>query len=143
MCAGLADLFPDDFKKELAEAKVVAQSVIILRIPTFNVTYDKFVVLITSSVDGDEIATVCVNTNPSPRNNHIVIKSVDYDFLDYNSHVDCSTIIPFSKAYLKQLLEKEPDRYKGELSEAEYIDVIMKLSQSESITEEDRERFNL
>ena len=62
MCAGLADLFSDDFKSSHASGKVVPQSIIILRIPTFTANYDKFIILISSSLDGTEIAAVCINT---------------------------------------------------------------------------------
>jgi len=75
MCAGLADLFSDDFKDWHAENKVTVQSIIILRIPVFAADYDKFIILIASSFHGDEIAAVCINTKPTPRGNHIIINS--------------------------------------------------------------------
>jgi len=143
MSSGLEDIFPEDFLEEHAQNKVVAESIIVLQIPQFNLTYDKFVVLMTSSLDGDEICAVCINTNPSPRGNHVVVTSADYDFLDYDSHIDCGSVVSFKKAYLKELLRAEPGRYKGALGEPEYIDVLLKLSQSETIPPEQIEKFNL
>ncbi len=110
MCAGLGDLFSDDFKNTHAEGKVTVQSIIILRIPTFNVDYDKFIILISSSVEGSEIAAVCINTKPTPQGHHVVIKQTEYDFLNYDSHIDCSSLIPFDKEWLKDLLKNEPGR---------------------------------
>jgi hypothetical protein len=143
MCAGLADLFSDDFRNAHAEGKITAQSIIILRIPTFIVNYDKFIILISSSIEGDEIAAVCINTKPTPKGNHIVIKKAEYEFLDYDSHIDCSSLIPFEKEWLRDLLKNEPARYKGMISETLYIDIIMKIRQSYSISVEEREKFNL
>jgi hypothetical protein len=143
MSSGLKDLFPEGFQEEHAQNKVAAESIIVLKIPQFNIAHDKFVVLMTTSLDGDEICAVCINTNPSPRGNHVVIKSKDYNFLDYNSHIDCGSVVSFKKNYLRELLKAEPDRYKGNLKEAEYIDVLLKLSQSETIPQELIEKFNL
>jgi hypothetical protein len=143
MCAGLADLFPDDFRDQHAEELVAAQSIIVLRIPNFTAIYDKFIVLITSSENGEEIAAVCINTNRSPKNEHVIISQADYSFLDYDSHIDCSTIIPFNKQWLKELLRNQPERYLGQVSDGLHIDILLKISQSDIITDEARERFNL
>jgi len=143
MSSGLKDLFPDGFLEEHAESKVVAESIIVIQIPQFNLSYDKFVVLMTSSKDGEEICATCINTNPSPRGNHVLITPADYDFLTHDSHIDCGSVVSFRKDYLKRLLLAEPHRYKGTLSEAEYIDVLLKLGQSDTITPEQVEKFNL
>lgn len=143
MSSDLKDLFPEGFLEEHAQNKVVAESIIVLEIPQFNLNYDKFIVLMTSSVDGEEICAVCINTNPSPRGNHVIISYKQYEFLDYDSHIDCGSIVSFRKDYLKELLFAEPHRYKGALSEVEYIDVLLKLSQSDTLTPEQIEKFNL
>lgn len=143
MSTSLNDLFPAGFLEEHAQNKVVAESIIVLEIPQFNLNYDKFVVLMTSSLDGEEICATCINTNPSPRGNHVAITPTDYDFLTHKSHIDCGSFVSFRKDYLKALLLAEPHRYKGVLSEPEYIDVLLKLSKSDTITPEQVEKFNL
>lgn len=143
MSSGLGDLFPEGFLDQHAQNKVVAESIIVLEIPHFNLNYDKFVVLMTSSLDGDEICATCINTNPSPMGNHVKITPQEYGFLKHDSHIDCGSIVHFKKEYLKNLLLAEPHRYKGNLAEAEYIDVLLKLSQSDTIADEDVEKFNL
>ncbi|MDO7742581.1 MAG: hypothetical protein MUP99_02375 [Pedobacter sp.] len=143
MCPEIGDLFPDAFKEIHATAKVTAQSIIILRIPSFKADYDKFIILLTTSIDGEQMAAVCINTKPSPKSNHIIIKQSEYDFLKYDSHIDCSVIIPFDKNWLKDLLKKEPYRYIGEISAAQYIDIVLKLRNSPSISDAQREKFKL
>lgn len=139
----LNELFSEEFRRKHAAALIVADSIIILQIPEFNINHEKFIVLLTSSVQGNEFSAVCINTNPSPRNNHVIIYPSDYHFLDHVSHVDCGSIIAISKEYLKDLLFREPHRYKGSISETAYIDIMLKVSKSVTITDEQREKFNL
>lgn len=139
----LIELFSEEFRRAHAAELVAADSIIIIEIPDFNINHEKFIILLTSSVQGDEFSAVCINTNPSPRNNHVIIHPKEYQFLDHTSHVDCGSIVAFSKEYLKDLLFREPHRYKGSISEAAYIDIMLKVSQSVTITDEQREKFNL
>lgn len=99
MSTGLKDLFPEGFQEQHAQNKVTAESIIVLQIPQFNIPHDKFVVLMTSSLKGDEICAVCINTNPSPRDNHVVVTAKDYNFLNYDSHIDCGSVVSFNKEY--------------------------------------------
>lgn len=122
---------------------ISAGSIIVLRIPSFNLEYDKFIVLITPSLDGSQMAAVCINTKPSPRENHIIIKQNEHSFLSYDSHIDCSSIIPFEKKWIEELLQKEPERFLGEISPAQYIDLILKIRASVTITADQRKRFNI
>jgi hypothetical protein len=139
----LTELFSEEYRRKHAAELVAADSIIIIKIPEFNINHEKFIVLLTSSIQDDEFSAVCINTNPSPRNNHVIIDPNEYHFLDHLSHVDCGFIVAFSKEYLKDLLFREPHRYKGSISEAAYIDIMLKVRQAVTITDEQREKFNL
>ncbi|GGG98021.1 hypothetical protein [Pedobacter zeae] len=139
----LIELFSEEYRRKHAEELVKADSIIILEIPEFHINHEKFIILLTSSIKDDEFSAVCINSNPSPGNNHVVIHPNDYQFLDHLSHIDCGSIVAFSKQYLKDLLFREPHRYKGSVTEVTYIDIMLKVSQSITITDEQREKFNL
>ncbi|TSD63868.1 hypothetical protein FFF34_014970 [Inquilinus sp. KBS0705] len=143
MATCLGDLFPQEFRTDYAGRALSPKSIVIINIPEFNLGYDKMMVLITTSVDNTAMACVSINTNPSPRNNHVIIPCADFDFLEYDSHMNCTNITPVNVDWLRTILTNEPERIKGEISDTQHTEILQRLSASTNIAPIIKRKFNL
>jgi hypothetical protein len=143
MSTCLGDLFPDELKVDYAGRALSPKNIIVISVPQFNVPYDKMMVLITSSKDNEYMGCVSINTNPSPQENHVVLSATDHEFLQYDSHMSCSTITPISANYIKQILTEDPNRIKGEITDQQHMEIIQKLKASKGVTPMLKQQFNL
>ena len=100
-------------------------------------------VVITASADKEFMGCVSINTNPTPKGNHVIISAADHEFLDYDSHMSCSDITPIKTDYLRQILTAEPDRIKGEITDIQHVEILQKLKVSKGITPALKKQFNL
>jgi|GEM_PF-3892016 hypothetical protein len=143
MATCLGDLFPEEFRVDYAGRSLSPKSIVIIDVPEFNLDYDKMMVLITSSIDNTHMACVSINTSPSPRNNHVIIACADYEFLEYDSHMNCTNITPVNIEWLRDILSREPERIKGEISDTQHAEILQRLSASTNIAPVTKRRFNL
>ena len=82
-------------------------------IPEFKINYDKYVVVVATSTCGQFYGCVPVNTDPDKYRDHAVIRKNDHPWLDYDSHICCSTIISLPKDKIDQLFSESPEVFKG------------------------------
>lgn len=143
MPPSLSDFFPEEIKNNYIDRNLSPKSILILRIPAFSINYDKYVVLITASDCSKYIGAICINTNPTPQNNHVIIYKQDHSFLDYNSHMDCAGMIDLEISWLQELLAKEPERILGEITDAQHIEILQKLKVSKTILPAIKKKYNL
>lgn len=97
-----------------------------------------------------EIATVFINTETKPeylpsglRATQLPISPSELSCLDHDSYIDCSEIRPRDKKELNELLQREPGRKEGSLSSRKIEDVVRVVKNADTISTEDKKKFNL
>ena len=143
MAGCLGDLFPDRFRQDYLGRAISPRTIVIIDVPEFNLDYDKFMVLITTSKDNLKMGCVSINTNPSPGDYHVIILANDHECLKYDSHMNCTNITPVDIEWLTETLKREPERIKGEITDEQHAEILQKLSTSRNITPIDKRKFNL
>ena len=88
----LGDHFPDKLKDDFAKKGINYGSAILVKIPEFKLSYEKYVILLNKNVDKKLISLVVINTNQGPKHLSVKIKSKEYNFLNYDSWIDCSKL---------------------------------------------------
>lgn len=117
----LGDFFPENIKKSFAERNIDLGNAILINIPEFNLTYDKYVIVVSKCGDNVELAYVVINSEPIS-NPYLVALNIEIDkenhpFLTKNSYVDCSQIREFPIKNVVDFLTKYPERAVGNVSD--------------------------
>lgn len=139
----LADLFPEEYLEPYKARGIDPQSILLIRVPQFNLNYDKWIVVIAKSDCGNFLGCCAVNTNPSPKNEHVIIQQADYPFLEYNSHMNCTSLIDMDINYLRAEIDKDPSIIVGTITVQEYSDVLQTLKASKIMTRGQKIKYNL
>lgn len=147
----LGDFFPEDFKQSFAERSIEIGQSILIKINSFNINYDKYIVLIGFDNANDEFGTVVINSEvndnifPTPylKSLHVEIDENNHPFLEENSFINCTEIKPFHKQQLIDFLKANPERLVGNVS----VDVLKKvhltLMDAKTITIFEKKKYGL
>lgn len=138
----LGDLFPSDKKREFAERNIDLGNAILIHIPEFTVTYEKYIVIVSTCGNNVELAYVVINSdpisNPYLKALNVEIDKDNHSFLTKDSYVDCSKIREFPINHVVDFLINFPERAVGNVSDeilkkihitlttAKTIDVLIK-----------------
>ncbi len=147
----LGDFFPEDLKQKFAERNIDIGQSILIKVDNFNISYDKYIVLIGFDKEHLDCGTVIINSeineNLFPTNDlkslHVEIDVQNHSFLEYNSFINCSEIKAYPKQQLINLLKTNPERLVGNIS----VDVLKKvhitLMNAKTITNFEKKKFGL
>jgi hypothetical protein len=139
----LADLFPPEYLEPFKERGLDPQSILLIRVPQFELNYDKWIVVVGKSDCGNYLGCSAVNTNPSPKNEHVVITQTSYPFLDYDSHMNCTGLVDMDINYLREEINRDPGIIVGSITNEEYSRLVQTLRNSRIMTTEQKIRYNL
>ncbi len=122
----LGDFFPDDLRDEFAQRNIDLGNAILIKIPDFTVTYDKFIIVVAKDKDMVSLAYVVINSEANPnfaynsylKSLHLKIDKKNNSFLDKDSFVDCSKLREFPIQTVVDFLIKNPERAVGNVSQA-------------------------
>lgn len=133
----LADLFPKEFRAGFAERNIQIGSVIKVFVTDTIPPKEKRLILIGCSFDKLYFASVFINTEINPHIFHTQelidlnyeMKCNDRDFLDNDSFADCSSIKKRDSKWLHDIINIQPERVLGNISDDDMI-AIRKLIKS-------------
>jgi hypothetical protein len=147
----LGDFFPEDLKQKFAERNVDIGQSILIKIKTFNVNYDKYIILIAVDNQLSEFGAVIINSeineNVFPtsylQSLHIEIDVANHPFLEINSFVNCSEIKSFPKQQLIDFLKSNPERLVGNITQSVLKKIHLTLMDAKTITIIEKRRYGL
>lgn len=121
----LGDFFPDKMKQGFAQRNIDLGNAILIKIPDFDVNYEKYIIVVAKDKHNVELAFVVINTEknkqifhtPYLKSLHVKIDKENHKFLDYDSYVDCSKLREFPVKKVVEFLKENPDRAVGNVSE--------------------------
>lgn len=139
----LADLFPPEYLDDYKERGIDPQSILLIRVPQFALNYDKWIVVVAKSDCGNYLGCSSINTNPSPKNEHVIIQQAHYPFLEYDSHMNCTGLIDMDINYLRAEITKDPGIIQGTITTEEYSNLLQTLKVSRIMTRAQKIRYKL
>ena len=109
----LGDFFPEDLKQKFAERNIDIGQSILIKVDNFNISYDKYIVLIGFDKEHLDCGAVIINseinenlfTTNDLKSLHVEIDVQNHSFLEYNSFINCSEIKAYPKQQLINLLK--------------------------------------
>ena len=137
----LGDFFPDDLKNDFANRNIDLGNAILIKIPDFNITYDKYIIVVAKDNSEVSIAYVVINseTNPNIAYNsylkslHLKIEKNNNPFLEKDSFVDCSKLREFPIKTVIDFLTKNPERAVGNVSSDILKAILITLTNAKTI----------
>lgn len=147
----LGDYFPEKSKKEFAENVIELGSVIRKHVDNTNPPKIKFFIVVGISEKSLSIASVYINTEINVNVNHNTylksfqheITASNYDFLDWDSTVDCARIIEYELDSLKRSIQLDPSIFVGSIKNSCFTQIHQKCTSSKIISPELKSRYNL
>lgn len=121
----LGDFFSDDLKEEFAQRNIDLGNAILIKIPDFDINYDKFIVVVSKDQENVSLAFVVINSDTNVNVNYspylkslqVGIDQQNHDFLERDSFVDCSKLREFPIQHVVDFLIEKPKRAVGNVSE--------------------------
>ncbi len=137
----LGDFFPDDLKNQFAKRNIDLGSAILIKIPDFSISYDKYIIVVAKDNPEKNIAYVVINSEANPnvaynsylRSLHIKIDKKDNPFLERDSFVDCSKLREFPIETVVDFLKKNPERAVGNVSESDLKSIHITITAATTI----------
>ena len=131
----LGDFFPDDLKAKFAENNIDIGQSILIKIPGFQVNYDKYIVVV--ALSDTRLAFVVINSeiniNLFPteylKSLHVPIDAANHPFLDHDSYINCSALDSFERSEIIQYLIAHPEKAVGNVND----DILRKIHYTLSI----------
>ncbi|MET4081488.1 hypothetical protein ABIB40_001434 [Pedobacter sp. UYP30] len=147
----LSDSFPEDFRKEFAHRNVKIGSVIRVFVKDTNPPKEKRFVLVGQSYDKLIFAAIFINseinskifTTPELRDLNLQLLAKERTYLDHDSYADCSTVQKRDKVWLTKIIEENPTRVIGEVSETDMSEIRLKIKSARTISPATKKTFGL
>jgi hypothetical protein len=138
----LGDFFPDNLKNDFAKRNIDLGNALLIKVPDFTITYDKYIIVVAKDDNEISIAYVVINSevnlnvayNSYLKSLHLKIDKKNHPFLKKDSFVDCSKLREFPIQTVVDFLIKNPERAVGNVSSSVLKAIHIKVS-SASTTE--------
>lgn len=145
----LADSFPESFKKSFLNRNFTLGSVIKI----YDHWVEKYKIHIIVGFDNKKIFTATVRIN-SKKNINVFrtsylknlchsLKKDKYEFLRWDSFVDCSKLIEWNTSELIDILIENPKSFKGNIQEKELDTIRSILATARTIEPKKRKKYGL
>lgn len=147
----LSNLFPEEFKEDFAKRNIKIGTVIKVFVTDTHPPKEKRLILVGISYDKLLFASVFINSevNTNVFNSqellalNLVLEAKDREYLDHNSHVDCSEIKKRDAKWLYQLVLEKPERVLGEVSEIDLQQIKLRIKSAKTISPATKKTFGL
>jgi len=147
----LSDLIPDELKEGFAERNIKIGSVIKVYVTDTDPPKEKRLILVGASWDKLHFATVFINTAINPNifttqelvDLNYEIAADGCDFLDYDCFVDCSKLKSRSTGWLQDILNSDPSRLLGTVSEDDMKKIRDRIKSASTISKNEKRNFGL
>ncbi|MBS9767987.1 MAG: hypothetical protein KGV44_10680 [Flavobacteriaceae bacterium] len=137
----LGDLFPNELKQEFAKRNIDLGSAILIKIPDFTVSYDKYIIVVAKDNSETDLAYVVINSvindnvayNDYLKSLHIKIDKEYHSFLERDSYVDCSKLREFQIQKVIDFLTQNPERAVGNVIEETLKQIHITITNAKTI----------
>lgn len=147
----LSDFFPEEFKEIYSQANITIGSVLRTHVTDTNPPKLKRFIIVGFCPQGVSVATLYIN---SDINNNVFpteeLKSLHYflaknnrEILDYDSHVDCSSLKEKNYQWLHEIIIQEPRCVLGTIEQSELKEIRGILRASKTISLRDKKKYGL
>lgn len=145
------DFFDEQTRTDLAMRNIIFGSSLLLEVPEFNIPYPKHLVVIGETEDEVAFGVVVINTDvhPKVKNNQDLLDVQVYiprkgnDFLKYDSFVDCSNILVYSKEEVASKIANDQSIAKGNVNEETMKEIKDAIMRARTISDRERKRFGI
>lgn len=145
----LGDLFPQSFRKDFAERNIQIGSVIRHFAKDTIPPKIKYFIVVGFADDQILLGTVFINTNINSnlfkteylKGLHVPLDSAIHDFIEHDSFIDCSTIRERSIQEMKQLLESDPESFKGTVSDTLLETICQTIKTATTISTKQKRKY--
>jgi hypothetical protein len=128
--SNLASYFPGPLRKAHIKRSLSPSVIIFIHCNFANPPKEKYLILV--SIDDGQIFFFVINSkinqfilsNPHLLQAQVQIKKSDYDFLHYDSYIDCSTINTINEDEIIKQIQQDTTRIKGNLNSKTKKDII-------------------
>lgn len=148
----IADAFPESYRQDFANRNIDIGSAILIKMPDFDVNYDKYVIYLSESAsDQTKCGILIINTKINQNINfniyllsqHILIDVLRHDFLDEDSYIDCTQIHPKDIQEIVDHISNNPKNLCGNVQEDIMIKVKDLLINSRVLSNNDKRKYKL
>lgn len=137
----LGDFFPDNLKDDFAKRNIDLGNAILIKIPDFTITYDKYIIVVAKDDKEVSLAYVVINSEANPniaynsylKSLHLKIDKKNNPFLEKDSFVDCSKLREFPIQSVVDFLIKNPERAVGNVSSSVLKSIHLTISTASTI----------
>ena len=137
----LGDFFPDNLKNDFAKRNIDLGNALLIKVPDFTITYDKYIIVVAKDDNEISIAYVVINSevnlnvayNSYLKSLHLKIDKKNHPFLKKDSFVDCSKLREFPIQTVVDFLIKNPERAVGNVSSSVLKAIHIKVSSASTI----------
>ncbi|MHA8057172.1 hypothetical protein [Aquirufa nivalisilvae] len=145
----LSEYFDDEIQKEYVKRSLKVGSVIKLFVKDTIPPKEKRFIIVGISPDKLVLATIFINTDinyfiqstPELVNLQIKLESEGREYLDTDSHIDCSKLVERGYSEIENILFNKPDAIIGTLSEEDYFIIKSALISSKGIKGKHKKKF--
>ena len=138
----LGDYFPQDLRDDFARKGISYGSALLVKIPEFKLNYRKYVILLNRDKERRIISYVTINTNKGIEDLSVKIKCSEYDFLQYDSWIDCSKLLQEKIRVLINYIKDNPDKVLGNIDDNTLEKIDRRIKSSPTISKKEKEKFN-
>lgn len=138
----------DNFPKEFQKLSVLSildkpQNVVNHYFPYTKPPKPKRVILLGHDKVTGKIGCLLINTKPSRNDKHVALNSQNREYLDYDSHVDCTELFELNYEDLLKAMLENTSKQIGEVSEDDFQKIKIAINSYGLIKQELLEKYNL
>lgn len=147
----LGDSFPSNFKSEFASRNIETGTVLRLAVKDTNPPKIKMFIVVGKTIDGLTLASTYINSDINKninwcielKNLQIPISEKDYDFLNWDSYVDCSKMISRNTSEITSIIQKNPGAAIGKIKPEDLEAILETLRNAPTIKGKIKKKFGL
>lgn len=147
----LSDSFPEDFRKEFAARNLKIGSVIRVFMKDTKPPKEKRFIIVGQSSDQLMFASIFINSeinikifaSQELKDLHLELTAADRDYLDHDSYADCSNLKKQDAAGLLKIINDDPSRILGNVSETDLREIKVRIKSARTISHSIKKQFGL
>lgn len=148
----IADAFPESYRQDFANRNIDIGSAILIKMPDFDVNYNKYVIYLSDSIiDDTKCGIIVINTKINENINfssylmsqHILIDVLRHDFLEEDSYIDCTQIHQKDIQEIIDHISNNPKNLCGNVQEDIMAKVKALLVNSRVLSNNDKRKYKL
>jgi hypothetical protein len=127
----LGDSFPENIQRKFADTRIKPGSVVKFEVPDTIPPKIKYFIILGADGDNIMVATVFINSHINPniftseklKKLHYKLEVVNYNFLEYDSYVDCSDVRERKIENIKNEILNNPAVHQGDLLREDFTNI--------------------